>query len=150
MKVSALLLLPFAIISVDVMVTAAQITPVSPGKSVRISGRLVFPGAGPVSFGVQLSKSDDRRIERTAMAGADGIFSFVVPAGQKYRISLGSGMKTASKVVDTADGKDIDVGDMVFEYCPGRDFKLPKAPATAPMIGNLRLNQIVIELQQPA
>lgn len=150
MRVSAVLLLAITTISVDVIVTPAlsQITPVSPAKSVRISGRLVFPDGRPVSFGVQLSRSDDHRIEKTASAGAEGIFSFIVPAGPKYRISLGSGMKTASKVVDSASGKDIDVGDMVFENCPGRDFKLPEAPATAPMIGSLRLDQIEIESQQ--
>jgi hypothetical protein len=151
MKVSALSLLAIAIFSVLVIVTPAlsQTTPVFSAKSVRISGRLVFPEGRPVSFGVQLSRSDDHRVEKTAMAGADGIFSFIVPTGQKYRISLGSGMKTASKVVDTASGKDIDVGDMVFEYCLGREFAMPKAPATAPMVGRLRLDQIVIEPQQP-
>jgi hypothetical protein len=138
------------IISAALMITPAlaQTTPVSPAKSVRISGRLVSPDGRPVSFGVQLSRSDDHRIEKTAIAGADGMFSFVVAAEQKYRISLGSGMKTPSKVVDTASGKDIDVGEVVFERCPGRDFTVPKSPATAPMIGSLKLDQIVIEPQQ--
>lgn len=77
-----------------------------------------------------------------------GVFSFIVPAGNKYRISLGSGIKTASKTVDTATLKDVDVGDMVFEYCPpGRNFAIPKAPANAPMIGSLSLDQIAIEPQ---
>lgn len=82
------------------------------------------------------------------MAGADGVFSFMVPGGPQYRISLGSGMKTAPKVVDTASGKDTDLGDMVFERCPTSDFAIPKAPATAPMTGKLRLDQILIEPQQ--
>jgi hypothetical protein len=128
----------------------AQNTVISTEKSVRISGRLVFPDGTPVSFGVQLSRRDDYRIDKAASAGADGVFSFVVPAGPIYRISLGYGMKTPSKVVDTSDGNDIDVGDMVFEYCQDRDFILPKPLATAPLSGNLELNQIVIEPQAVA
>jgi hypothetical protein len=152
MTVSSLQLLAITIIFVNVTFTPAlsQIAPVAPAKSVRISGRVIFPDGRPVSFGVQLSRSDDHLIEKTASAGADGIFSFIVPEGQKYRISLGSGMKTASKVADTANGKYIDVGDMVLEYCPGREFAIPKSPPTAPMIGGLNLDQIVIEPQQPA
>ena len=147
MRLSPLVLLAVTIIFVSVMIRPA-LSQTGPVSAVRISGRLVSPDGRPVSFSVQLSRSDDHRIEKTASAEEDGIFSFIVPAGQKYRISLGSGMKTASKVVDTASGKDIDVGDMVFERCPGRDFRLPKAPATAPMIGSLKLDQIVIEPQQ--
>lgn len=149
MRLSALLLFAITFVSVTVTITPvlSQTSPVSPSPSVRISGRLVSPDGRPVSFGVQLSRSDDHRIEKTAVAGADGIFSFVVSTGQKYRISLGSGMKTPSKVVDTATGKDFDVGDMVFEYCPGRDLRFPKPPATAPMSGSLKLNQIVIDAQ---
>ena len=138
-------ILPFAIATIFVAVSPP---PVSPAQTVRISGRLVSPDGRPVSFGVQLSRSDDQRIENSANAGPDGIFSFVVAGGQKYRISLGSGMKTRSKVVDTASGKDIDVGDMVSEYCQGRDFTVPKPPANAPVSGNLELPQIIIEPQQ--
>jgi hypothetical protein len=152
MRLLTLLLFAMAVGSVAEISAPAlsQSTPEAPTKSVRISGRLVFPDGRPISFGVQLSKIDDHRIEKTAIAGADGMFSFVVEAGQKYRISLGSGMKTPSKVVDSAIGNDIDIGDMVFEYCPGRDFTIPKRPATVSMSGSLKLNQIVIEPQQLA
>lgn len=147
MKLSPPVLLAVTIIFMSIMITPA-LSQTGPVLTVRISGRLVSSDGRPISFGVQLSRSDDDRIEKTASAGADGTFSFIVPVGQKCRISLGSGVKTAARVVDTDNGKDIDLGDMVFERCPGRDFRLPKAPATAPMIGNLKLDQVVIEPQQ--
>src|SRR5437879_2260326 len=106
MRLSPPVLLAVTIIFVSVMIRPA-LSQTGPVSAVRISGRLVSPDGRPVSFSVQLSRSDDHRIEKTASAEEDGIFSFIVPAGQKYRISLGSGMKTASKVVDTASGKDI-------------------------------------------
>jgi hypothetical protein len=72
MKVSALSLLAIAVFSVHVIVTPAlsQTTPVSSAKSVRILGRLVLPEGRPVSFGVQLSRSDECRVRKRE--GAEG------------------------------------------------------------------------------
>lgn len=151
MSFPALLLVAIAITSAVVTVKPAhsQITPISPARSVRIFGRIVLPDGKPVDTGVELFRID-YGFEKSGRAGPGGIFSFIVLAGPKYRISLGPMIKTASKVLDTALGKDIDVGDLVFEYCPAWDHTSAKPPTTAPLSGSLSLDQIIIEPQPPS
>jgi len=132
----------------------AQMPPDEPTKSVRISGRLVFPDGSPVSFGIRMARidSDGFKDEGTTTVGRDGRFTFMAAPDRKYRISLAAGgMKTPPKVVDATGGKDIDVGNMVFEYCPPvSPVVVPlflKRPATSDLVGDLRPEQIVIEPQ---
>ncbi len=98
-------------------------------KTVHISGRLVSLDGNPVSFHLRVARiaPDGFKDEGTAIAGRDGRFSFMAAPGRKYRISLAAGgMKTPLKMVDTSSGKDIDVGEMVFEYWPPTTTHIPK------------------------
>lgn len=134
-------------------IALAQTPANEPTKTVRISGRLVFPDGNPVSFGIRMARIDPDgfKDEGTAITGRDGRFSFMAAPGRKYRISLAAGgMKTPPKTVDTTSGKDVDVGDMIFEYCPAVSRSIPKPPATSDLLGDLRPEQIVIEPQQAA
>lgn len=86
--------------------------------------------------------------EITAMADGHGVFTFLAESNHKYRIWLGVGMKTAPRTVDTASREDIDVGDLVFEYCPPVNASAPKQPVSQPqLIGDFKLEQIVVEPQ---
>ena len=129
----------------------AQTPPDEPRKSVHISGRLVFPDGSPVSFDVRLLRidSDGPKDDVTAVAGPDGRFTFTATPGHRYKIALAAGgMKTPPKTVDITSSKDIDVGDMIFEYCAAGSRSIPKPPATSDLVGDLRPEQIVIEPQQ--
>jgi hypothetical protein len=100
--------------------TAQTNLPADPTKSVRIFGRLVFPSGQPASFTVRMAEVAPDGLKDDVVAGADGqkgIFTFYGRPATKYRIYI-SGYKTPPKTVDTASGKDIDVGDLVFENCP--------------------------------
>jgi hypothetical protein len=133
-------------------IALAQTTPDEQTKTVHISGRLVFPDGNPASFRLRMDRIEPDRFkeEGTAVAGRDGRFTFTAAPGRKYRISLAAwGMKTPPKRVDTSSGKDMDVGDMVFEYCSAVNMSIPKPPATTELIGDLKLEQIVIEPQPP-
>jgi hypothetical protein len=121
-----------------------------PVKTVRISGRLVSPEGNPASFAVRISKMerDGPPNEITAISDGHGLFTFLAESHHKYRIWLGAGMKTAPKTVDTTSGTDIDVGDMIFEYCPAANFSIPKPPLSQPqLVGDLKSEQILIEPQ---
>lgn len=127
----------------------AQTTPDEATKTVRISGRLVYPDGSPVSFGVRLERLDQYgRVEATATTSRDGHFTLITVPGPKYMVSVGTGMKTPPKMVDTSGGKDIDVGDMVFEHCPAVGMSIPKPPSTTELIGDLKPEQIIIEPQE--
>lgn len=131
-------------------IAVAQTAP-EPSKSVRISGRLVFPNGSPASFGIRMARIDPEGFKDagTAMAGGDGRFVFMAAPGFKYRISLAAGgMKTPPKTADITSGKDSDIGDMVFEYCPAVSTSIPKPPAKSDAVGDLRPEQIIIEPQQ--
>src|ERR1039457_5531492 len=98
----------------------AQTAPSTPTKSVRISGRLVFPDGRPASYSVGMARiaSDGFKDYVQRVSGGDGIFTFTAAPGHQYRITLDSSMKTARKTVDTGSGKDVYLGDMIFERCP--------------------------------
>ena len=134
---------------------SAQTTPDEPAKSVRISGRVIFPAGNPVSASVRMAqiKPEGLRDETSVQTDSHGIFRFVGAAARNYRIYLGnafSGYKTPPKTVSTADGQDIDVGDMIYEHCPAVGFGIPKAPMSAEFVGDLKPEQIIIEPQTPS
>jgi hypothetical protein len=132
-------------------IALAQTTPDEPTKSVRISGRLVFPDGSPASFGIRMARIDPDgfKDEGTTTVGRDGRFTFMAASGYKYRISLAAGgMKTPPKTVDNTTGKDIDIGDMIFEYCPTVSRSIPKPPTKSDSVGDLRPEQIIVEPQQ--
>ncbi|MGD0361236.1 MAG: hypothetical protein ABSC93_10230 [Bryobacteraceae bacterium] len=129
----------------------AQTTPDKPAGSVRVSGRLVFPDGTPVSFGVRMTPldSDGSAKDVIVITGLDGRFTFTALTGHKYRIGLADpGRKTPPKTVDTLRRQDIDLGDMIFESCPPITMKFPKPPPAPVLVGDLKLEQIVIEPQQ--
>ncbi len=128
----------------------AQTAPDKPAESVRISGRVIFPEGGPVSAYVRMARleSDGLTDEKSALTDEHGVFTFLGIPGNKYRIDLaGYGVRTR-KTVDASSGKDVDVGDIIFEKCPPVNFATPKAPTSPELTGNLNSEQIVIEPQQ--
>jgi hypothetical protein len=126
----------------------AQTTSPESSKLVRITGRLVDPDGRPVIFVVQLFRIDPDGLKVEAAADRtreDGTFTLLATPA-KYEISLGDGMKTPPKMVDTGSGKDIDVGDMLFQYCATVGTS-PSRPPTKEFVGDLKREQIVIEPQ---
>jgi hypothetical protein len=102
----------------------AQTTPDKPTASVRISGRVVFPDGNPVSVHVTIARIEGGFLThgRSVITDVHGVFSFIVEPGYQYRIHLrGYGIKN-QKTADTTSGKDLDVGDLVFENAPFRSF----------------------------
>jgi hypothetical protein len=133
-------------------IALAQTATDEPTKSVRISGRLVFPDGSPASFGIRMARIDPDgfKDEDTTTVGRDGRFMFMAVLGYRYRISLAAGgMKTPPRTADITTSKDVDIGDMVFEYCPAVTTSIPKPPTVSELVGDLRPEQIVIEPQQP-
>lgn len=118
---------------------------------VRITGRLIFPRGEPVSFPVSMAQIEPEGLTNITSAQTDsnGTFTFLVAPARKYRIYLMEGFKTPPKTVDTSEGRDIDVGDMVFERCPPISPKTRQEPTSARLIGDLQLEQIIIEPQEP-
>ncbi len=138
----------FAIVA---LASFAQTRPDEPANSVHLSGRLVFPDGSPASYSVRISRIEpDGPIDETPVTSNGlGIFTFLGAPHKKYRLSLGYEFKTPPRTVDTESGKDIDVGDILFERCPPMNYAIPKAPTSPPeLIGDLKLEQIVIEPQQ--
>ena len=118
---------------------------------VRITGRLVFPSGEPVSFHVSMAQIEGEGLTNitSAQTASNGTFTFLAAPKRKYRIYLGQGYKTPRKTVDTAEGRGVDVGDMVFEHCPFLSGgKTRQEPTSAQLIGDLQLEQIIIEPQK--
>src|ERR1017187_1643209 len=135
-------------LSVLAGVAFGQMKSGEPVKTVRISGRLVSPDGNPVSFAVRISKMerDGPPNEITAISDGHGLFTFLAESHHKYRIWLGAGMKTAPKMVDTASGTDIDVGDIIFEYCPAANFSMPNPPPSQPqLVGDLKSEVLALK-----
>jgi len=131
-----------------------QSNPDEPPKPVQVSGRVVFPG-GHVESGlsVQIEQIDSgggpANSPGAAITDLRGVFTFSGSLGATYCIRLGPDVKTPPKTVQIASGKDVDIGDMVFEknlYIRGTYANPPTSPP--PLIGNLTLKQIVIEPQR--
>jgi hypothetical protein len=90
----------------------------------------------------------------SVLTDSHGVFTFFGRPGTKYRVYLGggyNGIKTPPRIVDTADGKDVDVGEVVLENCSPwvPQNATPRAPTSTELIGDLQLEQIIIEPQQP-
>ncbi len=127
-----------------------QAKPDEQTKPVHISGRVVFPGGG-ANFHVYIARIEPGGpvSEPSVLTGSGGVFTFSGSLGVTYRISLGPQVKTPPKIVQITSEKDVDVGDMVFEYCPNIRGAYAKPPTSPPaLIGNLKLEQIVIEPRQ--
>jgi hypothetical protein len=125
----------------------AQTTPSKPAESVRISGRVVFPDGNPVSVYVAIARIDGAFLThgRSVITDVHGIFSLVVEPGYQYRIHLrGYGIKN-QKTADTTSGKDLDVGDLVFEKCAIVGPLMGKPPTAHDLVGDLKPDQIIIE-----
>jgi hypothetical protein len=119
---------------------------------VRVTGRLIFPSGEPVSFDVSMAQIEPDGLTNITSAQTDsnGTFTFLAAPGKKYRIYLGQGYRTPRKTVDTAEGRGVDVGDMVFEHCPFiSGAKTRQEPTATQLIGDLQLEQIIIEPQKP-
>jgi hypothetical protein len=130
---------------------SAQAKPEEPIKSVHISRRVIFPvGDGKSGFNVRIA-----RIEPSGavplppvLTDSSGEFTLLGDPGATYRISLGPGIKTPAKTVRIVDEQDIDVGDMVLEKCTDIRGAYAEPPSSPPkLVGNLKLEQIVIEPQ---
>ena len=132
---------------------AQTIPDVSTGL-VRISGRVVDPGRGPASYlpvNVARIEVDGAKLVKSVRADAQGAFTFVVRSAAKYQIEIltGPAFKNQLRLVDTNEGKDIELGDMVLQPCPVVNTSAPKAPTSQPaLVGDLRLAQILIESKQ--
>jgi hypothetical protein len=124
----------------------AQTTPDEPSKSVRISGRLVSPDGLTVPAEVPIARIEPYGLEseETVATDSQGVFTFLGSSGKRYRMYLTDSWQ---KIVDTASGRDVDLGDLVIEKCAVVRFAIPKAPASPELLGDLRPEQIVIEPQ---
>jgi hypothetical protein len=119
---------------------------------VPITGRLISPGGEPVSFDVSMAQIEPEGLTNITSAQTDshGTFTFLAAPNRKYRIYLGQGYKTPRKTVDTSEGRRVDVGEMVFESCPAiARPKTRQEPTSTQLIGDLQLEQIIIEPQKP-
>jgi hypothetical protein len=137
---------------------AQTVLPVDPTKSVRISGRLILPGGGrlinPIYIYMAEVGPDGLNDGTSTSPDSRGLFTFFGRPGTKYRVYLGggyNGIKTPPRIVETADGKDVDVGEIVVENCSPwiPQGATLRAPTSTELIGDLRLEQITIEPQQP-
>jgi hypothetical protein len=131
-------------------VALAQATADGPPKAVQISGRIISPGAGQADVRVERIEPDEVVYEETVRADLRGAFTFVGEPSKTYRISLGRGVKTLPKIIDTAGGKDIDLGDIILVYCPPAvDSVVPERLTSesdpVDRVGDLRVDQILIE-----
>jgi hypothetical protein len=127
----------------------AQTAPDKPADSVRISGRVVFPDGNPVSVPVTIARIEGGFLTHGSSVITDvhGVFSLVVKPGYQYRIHLrGYGIKNQT-TADTTSGKDLDVGDLVFDRCVLSGPLMGKPPTAHDLVGDLKPEQIIIEPQ---
>ena len=127
----------------------AQSTPDKPAESVRITGRVVFPDGNPVSVPVTIARIEGGFLTHgsSVITDVDGVFSLVVEPGYQYRIHLrGYGIKN-QRTADTTSGKDLDVGDLVFEKCAIVGPLMGKPSTAHDLVGDLKLDQIIIDPQ---
>ena len=130
---------------------SAQAKPGEPGKSVNISGRVIFPvGDGKSGFNVRIARIEPGGAVPLPLVHTDsnGEFTLLGEPDKTYRISLGPSFKTPARTVRVAS-EDVVVGDMVLEKCTDLRGPYAKPPDSPPKLdGKLKLDQIVIEPQQ--
>ena len=117
-------------------------------KVVRIFGRSIqLNGSRAVrDVLVQRIEIDGPSDVKSAYTNAQGMFSLLVPTGKTYRVWFGHNFKTPPKTVNAVAGEDIDLGDLVFEYCPIPHYSSPVPPTSIlELKGKLKPNQIIIE-----
>ena len=120
-------------------------------KVVRIFGRAIqLNGSRAVrDVLVQRIEIDGPSDVKSAYTNAQGMFSLLVPTGKTYRVWFGHNFKTPPKTVNAVAGEDIDLGDLVFEYCPIPHYSSPVPPTSIlELKGKLKPNQIIIEKQK--
>ena len=120
-------------------------------KVVRIFGRAIqLNGSRAVrDVLVQRIEIDGPSDVKSAYTNAQGMFSLLVPTGKTYRVWFGHNFKTPPKTVNAVAGEDIDLGDLVFEYCPIPHYSSPVPPTSIlELKGKLKPNQIFIEKQK--
>ena len=102
------------------------------GPSVRISGRSIDLQGKPTIRVVRLAplESGSFALEKEIIPDQQGFFDLNVLAGKKYRIWFGRYYKTAPKLVDALAGRDIELGDLVFENCPTENPRMVNPPAS--------------------
>jgi len=145
-SVSATALVCFAVLN------CAGLAQPTATNSVKISGRIVDAN-GPMSVVVRMTRivGHDLVDEKTVISSRDGRFTFLGVPGNKYRIYLPEYLVRIQKTVDTASGKDVELGDLAFERCGDVYFGTPpKAPTSPPSHGDLKVGQILIEPQNLA
>ena len=92
----------------------------------------------------------DETPQQNATTDSQGAFTFSLASVGKYRISPGSGFKGISKIVEVGTPADADSGNFHFERCPAPVDDAPQTSKAEPdLIGNLTLNQIVVDAPQP-
>ena len=127
----------------------AQSKPDAPATAVRISGRVVDTDGSPlIGYEVHVARMNSGQATFLPSVRTDsrGIFMFAADSGPAYRISLGPGVKTPPKMLDTGDAKDKDAGNMVREYCSNLGVVDARPLSTPPPLhGDLKPEQIIIE-----
>lgn len=117
-------------------------------KSVRISGRVVFPdGRQWPSAPVQMAEVVPAGLSDavSVLADSKGVFQFDALAGKKYRIYLSVHGELSRKTVETARGTDVAIGDIIVRQCPADLVSRQRGnPISVPF---LSLERIVIEPQ---
>jgi hypothetical protein len=125
--------------------------PARGSKSVRVSGRVVFPdGRNWPSATVLMAEVVPQGLTGEVRVRADpqGVFYFDAVAGKKYRIYLHSYPELSRKTVETASGTDVSTGDLIVRQCPSpayAHFMRPQQPTGPRSVPPLTLEQIVIE-----
>ena len=145
-----------AIVAVLPVAGLAQTTPNKTAESVRISGRVVSPKGDPESVPVRMARIEPDRFllltdERITTTDSHGVFTFLATPHERYRIYFKGYGAGTRKTVDTANGQDVDVGDVIFwkTPCPSARFADPEALTSPVLLADLKPEQIVIEPQEP-
>lgn len=136
-----------AILSLHFGVKAQTPSP-APQAKVRIHGRVVSADGDPaIGFSVNLARLGTQGWENKDRSEikAEGTFSFLVSAGESYRIALDSGFTAPPKVLNAVSGTDIDLGEIVLEHCPDPVYDDAYRSGLAPRVsGNLPDGRIIL------
>jgi hypothetical protein len=131
---------------------AQTMLPADPSRSVRISGRVVSPDGQPSNFGVGVGEIVPDGLRDWTQLSPDpstGVFTFYGRPGTKYRFFLGAAYSTPRITADTASGKDVDLGDIVWRNsCPVGAPQPRQVPEPSVSARRL-LDEMIIEPQTP-
>ena len=137
--------------TIRALAIAAAVSGCAFGQS--ISGRLLYPDGDPLGFASVRLKPADARDSRPPIdiqTDWNGVFAFHAVQPGRYKLQFLIGGFKAPYPIDVTAGKDIDIGVVTLERCPAfGDLAAPGRPASAPLRGDLKLEQIVIEAREP-